>query len=471
MSDWYTLHDSRFEVDLASKELVADTVQVEDIPYVDPDHLDPIEKASIERAITERDQHILGLRSNVFQIQRERLALESQLTELEADHEQLRNRVREFETTRPSLKPNTVFRTFAASFDEIEDDLSEARYSINDVDVKLKANVIQTDEGLRMHLPSLDERSATDNLSEISFRLRSSESDADSDSEAEPPEAEYTEIPDLIGLSQAAATRRLEAADLSVGVVTFVDEPADHPDTVIEQFPEPQMVAPPDAPVDIVVTETIPESTAEAEQAAAETDQETAAETVEDSTEESGEELAEEPTQEPDPDVDSAPKSESEAKQEVDETADEPTEQLKEPVDETISKTDLSVDDKLRERLYAAGVTELSELIELGPERLAKILGYPVEEIKPLYDQLAAQYKQRSTESKPADEPPQPPEEPLESIDGIGPTYAGRLTEAGVTGVASLARLDPETVAKITNTSVSRSTDWIEQARRMSESK
>jgi hypothetical protein len=458
VSDWFQLGDSRFEVDSASKELVSKTAQVEDIPYVDPTKLEPIERASIERAITERDQHILGLRSNVLQIQRERLALESQLSEIQADREQLRNRIREFETTRPSLDPNTVFTTFAASFDDIEEDLSAARYSIDDVDVTLKANVIQTDEGLRMHLPSLDERSATETLSEFSFRLRSSGSDTGSDAETEPPNAEYVEIPDLVGLSQAAATRRLAAADLTLGVVTVDDGSTDLPGTVIEQFPEPQMVAPPDAPVDIVVTEAAPEP-------ATETNQKTTAETVEESTEKTDETL-----EESESDADSAPKSKTD--QEVDRIEAESKEQLSEPVDETISKTDRSVDDKLRERLYAAGVSELTELVKLGPERLANILGYPVTEIKPLYDQLVAQYEQRSGEPNPAAETPaHPPEEPLESIDGIGPTYAGRLSDADVAGVASLAKLDPETVAKITNTSVSRSTDWIEQARRMSETK
>ena len=451
MSDWFTLDDSRFEVDLASKELVSKTAQIEDIPYVEPAKLDPIEKASIERAITERDQHILGLRSNVVGIQRERLALETQLSELQTDHEELRTRLREFETTRPSLEPNTVFKSFAASFDEIEDDLSAARYSVEDVDVRLKANVIQTDEGLRMHLPSLDERSATETLSEFSFRLRSTKSADDSDTEPGPPDADYVEIPDLVGLSQAAATRRLAAAGLSVGVVTVDDEQTDPPGVVIDQFPDPQVVAPPDAPVDIVVTGTEPESTAAADQEPAEeTDEESEEETVE----ESGS------------DADST--SASETKQELDEIGEESDNQLSEPVDETIAKTDLSVDDELRERLYAAGVTGLSELIELGPERLARILGYPVEEIKPLYEQLLTQYEQHVEKSKAVKEPTEVSEEPLESIDGIGPTYAGRLSAAGVAGVASLARLDPETVAKITKTSVSRSTDWIEEARRMS---
>ena len=45
--------------------------------------------------------------------------------------------------------------------DEVDEDLAGERYRVDDVDFTLKTNVIQTNEGLRMHLPSLDERSAS----------------------------------------------------------------------------------------------------------------------------------------------------------------------------------------------------------------------------------------------------------------------------------------------------------------------
>ncbi len=415
MSDWFKIDDSRFEYDKTSKTLVSEPVQAEDIPYVDTDKLDLIEKASIERALTERNQHIIGLRRNIFDIQTERLALESHITELQDDHEQLRKRLREFETTRPSLEPNAVFRTFATSFDEVEQSLSDARYSVRDVDVTLKANVIHTDTGLRMHLPSLDERSATDNLSEISFRLHTDDSDA----EPEPDAETYAEIPDLFGLSQAAAARTLAAESLTVGTVTTVDEPTEPAGIVIEQFPEPYLLAPSDASVDITVTET---------------------------------------------------PVESETDQAVDLAETDPVDDASEAVAETISKTEIDGEAELKEQLRAAGIADLAELVALGPKRLADILGSPVETVQPLYDQLVAQQPDSAETSTATAEPTtQPAEEPLESIDGIGPTYAGRLTAAGITGVSSLARRDPETVADITRTSVSRSTDWIEQARKLSE--
>jgi polyhydroxyalkanoate synthase len=52
----------------------------------------------------------------------------------------------------------------------------------------------------------------------------------------------------------------------------------------------------------------------------------------------------------------------------------------------------------------------------------------------------------------------------LESVNGIGPTYAERLREAGIDGLAALAAADPEAVAEAAEVPVSRAEDWIGQA-------
>jgi polyhydroxyalkanoate synthase len=52
----------------------------------------------------------------------------------------------------------------------------------------------------------------------------------------------------------------------------------------------------------------------------------------------------------------------------------------------------------------------------------------------------------------------------LESVNGIGPTYAERLREAGIDGLAALAAAAPETVAEAAEVPVSRAEDWIDQA-------
>lgn len=74
------------------------------------------------------------------------------------------------------------------------------------------------------------------------------------------------------------------------------------------------------------------------------------------------------------------------------------------------------------------------------------------------------------TESEPtetADPEPEPEDEPgapVDELNGIGPTYSGRLDEAGIGTVPALAGSDPATVADAAQVSESRASNWIEQA-------
>ncbi|SEL97138.1 class III poly(R)-hydroxyalkanoic acid synthase subunit PhaC [Haloferax larsenii] len=52
----------------------------------------------------------------------------------------------------------------------------------------------------------------------------------------------------------------------------------------------------------------------------------------------------------------------------------------------------------------------------------------------------------------------------LESIDGVGPTYAERLADAGVPSVTALAAADPPEIADAIDVPVSRVTAWVKQA-------
>jgi polyhydroxyalkanoate synthase len=53
----------------------------------------------------------------------------------------------------------------------------------------------------------------------------------------------------------------------------------------------------------------------------------------------------------------------------------------------------------------------------------------------------------------------------VEAIDGIGPTYAERLREAGIETTADLAAADAATVAEAAQVGEGRASNWIEQAR------
>ncbi|AZH24729.1 PASTA domain-containing protein [Haloplanus aerogenes] len=57
----------------------------------------------------------------------------------------------------------------------------------------------------------------------------------------------------------------------------------------------------------------------------------------------------------------------------------------------------------------------------------------------------------------------------LEAVDGIGPTYADRLREAGITDLSALLDREPAAVADITRASTSRVEDWFGHAKRLLE--
>lgn len=53
---------------------------------------------------------------------------------------------------------------------------------------------------------------------------------------------------------------------------------------------------------------------------------------------------------------------------------------------------------------------------------------------------------------------------PVETLDGIGPVFARRLTGAGMGTVAALAAASPDRVAEAASVSAARARTWIELA-------
>lgn len=302
------------------------TFQVENIPYVRPEKLEPIERAAIERTVTEREVVIEDLQTDLLSIRTERNALESQLSQLEAERDELQDRIRQLEVERPALEPQTVFTNLGSAIGDVQAELGEANYTIGDVEFNLKANVTQSDEGLRMHLPSLDETFAASNLSEVRFRVQ-----ADPDAGADTPD--YREVPDVGGLGRDDAGRKLRQAGLSVGEVAAETTIAARPGAVLSQFPEPYTLAEPGAPVDLTV--------------------------------------AAEP-EEPEAPVESA------------------SEQLREEFERAIERAELDPESELAARLAEAGVDNLRELAALDPEHVADITGLSEGTVDALYDRLEA---------------------------------------------------------------------------------
>lgn len=58
----------------------------------------------------------------------------------------------------------------------------------------------------------------------------------------------------------------------------------------------------------------------------------------------------------------------------------------------------------------------------------------------------------------------EPPEDPVDTIKGIGPSYAEELATAGIETVRDLANADATTIAKETDIAEARLQNWIERA-------
>lgn len=73
------------------------------------------------------------------------------------------------------------------------------------------------------------------------------------------------------------------------------------------------------------------------------------------------------------------------------------------------------------------------------------------------------QTRDRAEGDTPVAESPTPDD--LTVVDGIGPVYAARLSDAGLLGLAALAAADPEQVASAAGVSPSVAAGWIDQAK------
>lgn len=57
-----------------------------------------------------------------------------------------------------------------------------------------------------------------------------------------------------------------------------------------------------------------------------------------------------------------------------------------------------------------------------------------------------------------------PPSLPVDSIEGIGPVFAQRLTDAGIGDIEALASASPDQVAEAASVSAARARTWIDLA-------
>jgi polyhydroxyalkanoate synthase len=98
--------------------------------------------------------------------------------------------------------------------------------------------------------------------------------------------------------------------------------------------------------------------------------------------------------------------------------------------------------------------------------RLAKIIGFvggAVAVIWAMRDRFISVATSREPEP-PAFRAEPPPVAKVDSIDGIGPVFAERLSEAGLGTVIALAEATPDLVAEAAGVSAARARTWIDLA-------
>ena len=220
--------------------------------------------------------------------------------------------------------------------------------------------------------------------------------------------AVYDPIPDVRDRSLAEARAAVQRAGFTVGEVTT--EAGDADDVVLDQFPSPRSVAEPGTPVDLIVSERreldVPSVIGlHLDDAAAALDD--ADLTVDDVDAEARDEPADAVVGQSPPAGESVPVG---------------------------TAVDLTVSAGAAEEMDTGAASERAESSE--PDD-------PDAEERAHLD--------------------------LEAVDGIGPTYADRLREAGVVDVTTLLDRDVEDVAEVTRASTSRVENWFADARRLLE--
>lgn len=102
-------------------------------------------------------------------------------------------------------------------------------------------------------------------------------------------------------------------------------------------------------------------------------------------------------------------------------------------------------------------------------KRVAKVIGFVggiVAVIWAVRDRFISVAISREPEPPSFKVPSAPASSPVDTIDGIGPVFAQRLTQAGLGTVEALAAASPDRVAEAASVSAARARTWIELAQK-----
>lgn len=227
---------------MADEEKRPGAFRLRDLPDVDPDKLSAPEVKRIEAAVLERDQILTRVRTDLMDLKAERDALQNRLEKVEVEKQQLHEKLRQMEDTRPKLEPRNLIHNFGEAVQEAGRELEGKGFAVKDYEVELKTNVVYTDEGIRLHLPGLAEEFASQNLSTVRFGVKQRPSE----------EETYVEVPDLRGLPEDRAAKKLRDAGLTIGDREMVETGT--PGTVQDQYPEPYALTTTGTDIDLTIS-------------------------------------------------------------------------------------------------------------------------------------------------------------------------------------------------------------------------
>ncbi|MEF8779941.1 MAG: PASTA domain-containing protein, partial [Haloferacaceae archaeon] len=219
-------------------------------PSVEVEKLNRAEQYELAGAVRNQHRLVESIQHRLVDVEFERDVLSAKLDRFEerhrrteAERDRLRERLEELSTDVPTVEPERAVAAFASSIGDFGE-LERAGYAVSNLEVDLKASVVQGEEGMALHLPRLHEDYSGESLSTIRFGVRPT---------APTEQLELVRIPRVVGRTSEAAERALAAADLVVGRVET--EPGEPDGVVLEQFPGSGDLAEPGGEIDLVVAE------------------------------------------------------------------------------------------------------------------------------------------------------------------------------------------------------------------------
>ncbi|SDM42041.1 PASTA domain-containing protein [Halogranum gelatinilyticum] len=225
--------------DPAKYEAVDFTVDLNlaDEVEVDLSKLSSTEVTELESALVAREQRIATLQHRVVTAETNRSELQATVSTLESRNAELVDQLADARKSRVDLEARDLLGNFGKALDDVEADLGSAGYGVADVQVDLKAGVVNTDNGVRFHLPGVSETVRAESLSTIRFGVKP---------QTAAPELDYQRVPSVVGREVAEATALLRQAGFAV------DATADA-GVVVDQFPSSRAVAEPGEVVELTV--------------------------------------------------------------------------------------------------------------------------------------------------------------------------------------------------------------------------